>query len=98
MRTAPFNMQVAPMSIDAARALGRHVGQLDDSLPGVVGSKDVVIALIEGYVQSKSPGSSRVVAEDRRDLLYELEDLVTPTSRVQDGRREKMKSSSWRRC
>ena len=78
MRTAPFNMQVAPMSIDAARALGRHVGQLDDSLPGVVGSKDVVIALIEGYVQSKSPGSSRVVAEDRRDLLYELEDLVTP--------------------
>jgi predicted GNAT family acetyltransferase len=37
-----------------------------------------VDALIEGYVASKSPGSARVAAVERRDLLYELEDLVTP--------------------
>lgn len=78
MRTAPFNMQVAPMSMDAARLLGRHVGQFDDALPGVVGSKEIVDALVEGYVASKSPGSTRAVVEERRDLLYELEDLVTP--------------------
>jgi predicted GNAT family acetyltransferase len=78
MRTSPFNMNVAPMPIEAARALGHGVGQFDDTLPGVSGSKDIVDALIEGYVASKSPGSTRVPAEQRRDLLYELEDLVTP--------------------
>jgi predicted GNAT family acetyltransferase len=78
MRTSPFNMQVAPMSHDAARALGQSVGQFDDALPGVSGSQDVIDALLEGYVESKSHGSTRVVTEERRDLLYELEDLVTP--------------------
>jgi GNAT superfamily N-acetyltransferase len=78
MRTAPFNMQVSPMSIEAARALGHGVGQFDDALPGISGSKNIVDALIEGYVASKSPGSARVAAVERRDLLYELEDLVTP--------------------
>jgi len=78
MRTAPFNMQISPMSLDAARELGRSVGEFDDDLPGVVGSDDVVRALLEGYAASKSPGATRAFAEDRRDLLYELEDLVTP--------------------
>jgi GNAT superfamily N-acetyltransferase len=78
MRTSPFNMNVAPMRLEAARVLGHGVAQFDDALPGISGSKDIVDALIEGYVESKSPGSTRVAAEERRDLLYELEDLVTP--------------------
>jgi GNAT superfamily N-acetyltransferase len=78
MRTSPFNMVVAPMSLDAARALGRSVGQFDDDLPGISGSRDVVDAFVEGYVESKSPGSTRAGNERRRDLLYELEELATP--------------------
>ena len=35
-------------------------------------------AFIEGYRNSKSPGSSRRASEQRRDPLDELEDLVTP--------------------
>ncbi len=78
MRTSPFKMIIAPMPIDAARALGRSVGQNDDALPGLAGSRDMVNAFVEGYVESKSAGSRRALAEERRDLLYELEELVTP--------------------
>jgi predicted GNAT family acetyltransferase len=38
----------------------------------------MVDALVEGYVESKSAGSTRVLAEERHDLLYELEELITP--------------------
>ena len=78
MRTSPFNMFITPMPIDAARALGRSVGRFDDGLPGVTGSKDIVDALVDGYVRSESPGSTRTLTEHRRDLLYELEELITP--------------------
>jgi len=78
MRTSPFNMVVAPMPADAARALGEQVGRFDDELPGVSGPKDLMNALLEGYVESKSPGSTRVPHQERLDLLYELEDLITP--------------------
>jgi predicted GNAT family acetyltransferase len=78
MRTAPFNMVVTSMSSAAARVLGASVAQFDDSLPGITGSKDVIEALVEGYVDSKSAGSRRTLTEARRDLLYELDELVTP--------------------
>ncbi len=78
MRTSPFKMILAAMPIDAARALGRSVGQFDDSLPGISGSREMVDAFVEGYLESKSPGSSRLLTEERRDLLYELEELITP--------------------
>jgi|GEM_PF-266541 len=78
IRTHPFKMTVSSMSPDAARALGRDVGRFDDGLTGVTGPPDVLEALVRGYVESKSPGSTRALVEERRDLLYELEDLVTP--------------------
>jgi predicted GNAT family acetyltransferase len=78
MRTSPFNMVVSPMPGDAARALGRRVGEFDDDLPGITGSRDVVESLLDGYVVSKSVGSTRTLSEHRRELLYELEDLVVP--------------------
>jgi len=71
-------MIVAPMPLEAARALGRSTGRFDDALPGLSGSRDIVDALVEGYVEGRSPGSTRVLTEERRDLLYELEELVTP--------------------
>jgi predicted GNAT family acetyltransferase len=78
IRTSPYNLNVAPMRLDAARELGRAVGLVDDALPGVAGTPDVVEAFVKGYVESKSPGSKRAVLEHRRDLLYELEELTTP--------------------
>jgi predicted GNAT family acetyltransferase len=78
MRTGPFNMVIPPMSRDAARALGHGVGQCDDDLPGITGSSSVLEALLEGYVASKSPGATRAHKERRRNLLYEVEELVTP--------------------
>jgi GNAT superfamily N-acetyltransferase len=80
MRTSPFNMMISSMPKEAARALGRNVGQFDDDLPGLLGSKDTIGALIDGYVESKSRGSARVLVEYRRDLLYELGELVEPTA------------------
>src|SRR5579863_6543971 len=47
MRTSPFNMILAPMTLDAARVLGRSVGEFDDALPGISGSKDLIDALAE---------------------------------------------------
>jgi predicted GNAT family acetyltransferase len=78
IRTDPFNMTLSPMPHEAARSLGRDVGRYDDALPGITGSSDVVEALVGGYVESKSPGSTRLLVEERRDLLYELEELVAP--------------------
>ena len=78
MRTHPFKMTLSPMPHDAARTLGRNVGRFDDGLTGITGPPDVVEALASGYVESKSPGSARALVEERRDLLYELEELVTP--------------------
>jgi predicted GNAT family acetyltransferase len=78
IRTGPFKLVVAPMTLDAARALGRSVAQFDDALPGVTGSNSVLEAFFEGYVASNSPGSTRTRREERRDLLYEVEELVTP--------------------
>jgi predicted GNAT family acetyltransferase len=78
MRTAPFNMVVTPMAGDSARELGRDVAQHDDALPGITGSKDVIDALVEGYVSSQSPGSRRTLTVAREDLLYELVELVEP--------------------
>jgi predicted GNAT family acetyltransferase len=77
MRTSPFNMVVSPMPSEAARALGRRLVD-DDALPGVTGPKNVTDALVDGYVETNSPGSRRTIVVDRRDLLYELDELVTP--------------------
>jgi ribosomal protein S18 acetylase RimI-like enzyme len=78
MHTNPFNMMVSSMPKEASRILGRNVGHVDDALPGITGPKEVLDAFLEGYVESKSPGSVRALVEQRRDLLYELEELITP--------------------
>jgi predicted GNAT family acetyltransferase len=79
MRTSPMNMVISSMSAEAARSLGRSVGQFDDDLPGLLGSANVIEAFAQGYVASKSPGSARSLVPHRGDLLYELEELVEPS-------------------
>jgi predicted GNAT family acetyltransferase len=79
MRTSPFAMVLAPMTNDAAMALGVTLGQLDDDLPGMSGSREVVDSLLDGYRSSGSPGSARATRVDRRDLMYELDTLTAPT-------------------
>jgi hypothetical protein len=79
MRTSPFAMVLAPMSHDAATLLGEAVGRLDDDLPGLSGSRDVVEYLLEGYRSSGSPGSHRGTRVGRDDLMYELDTLTTPS-------------------
>jgi ribosomal protein S18 acetylase RimI-like enzyme len=78
MRTDPFNMFISSMPREAMRDLGRNVGRFDDALPGLTAPKDLLDSFIEGYVDSKSPGSARLLVEERRDLLYELQELVEP--------------------
>jgi predicted GNAT family acetyltransferase len=73
-------MFVSSMPHDAARLLGEHVGRFDDALPGLTAPNDLIDAFLSGYVASKSPGSARVLAEQRRDLLYELQELVEPVA------------------
>jgi GNAT superfamily N-acetyltransferase len=78
MRTSPYNMIVSTMPSDAARLLGESLGRHDDAVPGIIGPDDVVEAVSASYAESKSLGSTRGTFEQRRDLLYELEELVTP--------------------
>jgi predicted GNAT family acetyltransferase len=78
MRTSPFAMVLAPMSHDAARLLGEAVGRLDDDLPGLSGSREVVDDVLEGYRAAGSPGSKRATHVGRHDLMYELDTLTTP--------------------
>jgi hypothetical protein len=83
MRTGPHNMVVCPMSLEAATQLGARIAILDDDLPGLSGPRDVVNAVLSSYRSSHSTGSSRAIAEERRDLLYELDSLTSPNC---DGR------------
>jgi predicted GNAT family acetyltransferase len=79
MRTSPFAMVLAPMSPDAATLLGESLGRLDDDLPGLSGSREVVDHVVAGYRSSRSPGSRRATSVGRHDLMYELGTLTVPT-------------------
>jgi predicted GNAT family acetyltransferase len=78
MRTSPFAMVLAPMSSDAASLLGEAVGRLDDDLPGLSGSREVVDEFLKGYRALGSRGSQRASRIGRDDLMYELDTLTTP--------------------
>jgi hypothetical protein len=63
MHTNPFNLYLSSMPSAASRLLGRTVGHFDDALPGITGPKGLIDAFIEGYVESQSRGSTRVLVE-----------------------------------
>ena len=79
MRTSPHPMVVAPTSRDAALALGADVSREDDDLPGLSGPRDVVEHVVEGYRASGSRGSRRSTRVTRRELMYEVGSLTTPS-------------------
>ena len=72
MRTAPHNLVVSPMSADAARALGRHLAEVDPDLPGVTGEPEVCRALLAGLDASDRAH----VAMAERVLV--LQNLIAP--------------------
>lgn len=78
MRTSPFNMVLTPMSREPATLLGEALGRLDDDVPGLSGSREVVEYVVAGYRASGSPGSHRATRVGRDDLMYELDTLTMP--------------------
>jgi predicted GNAT family acetyltransferase len=69
MRTAPHNLVVSPMPMDAARELGRHLAEVDPNLPGVTGESDVCHALLEGLDGSNR---ARIAMTERVRVLQKL--------------------------
>src|SRR5665213_3970176 len=95
MRTSPFNMVVAPMSLDAARALGRSVGQFDDALPGISGSRDIVDALIEDTSSRRAPARRAQGMNDVVTSSMSWKNWLRPKSRVLGDQRGTMKLNRW---
>lgn len=79
MRTNPFAMVLAPMAREAAYLLGETCGHLDDELPGLSGSRDVVDQFLDGYRTSASPGSHRATRVSRHEHMYEVGALQMPS-------------------
>ncbi|MHB8378367.1 MAG: GNAT family N-acetyltransferase [Acidimicrobiales bacterium] len=78
IRTAPFGLQIGPMSDEAAKLLSTAVAREDDEFPWLVGSEALVTTFLEGYVNANSPGSSRKPLRGRKSFIYELGELDTP--------------------
>ncbi|MHB8827395.1 MAG: GNAT family N-acetyltransferase [Acidimicrobiales bacterium] len=79
LRTAPFGLQLGPMSDDAARILAGEVAVHDDDFPWVMGSTETILAFLDAYRVSGSPGSTRRTLEGRSEYIYELGELSVPT-------------------
>lgn len=79
LRTAPYGLQLGPMSDAAAAALAREVAANDDAFPSLTGSSSTVAAFLESYRLYGSPGSSRRRVRGRSEHLYALEELRVPT-------------------
>ncbi len=78
LRTAPHGLQLGPMSDGAARCLAAEVAIHDDGFPWVMGSPETILAFLDGYRASGSPGSTRSALEGRREHIYELAELRIP--------------------
>ncbi len=79
LRTAPYGLQLGPMSDAAAGALAREVAELDDTFPSLTGSASAVAAFLESYHLYGSAGSSRRRVKGRSEHIYALEDLRVPS-------------------
>lgn len=79
LRTAPYNLAVGPMPVAAAHALGDHLRDLRQPLPGINGPVDVVNAVAERL--------GRPLAVRMRDVLRVLDTLVEPPAPAGSSRR-----------
>ena len=78
MRTAPHGILLSSMSKDAAQDLASEVAKVDDDLPGIGGPIKSVRDFLEGYRANGSAGSKRDIEIAGRELLYILEELISP--------------------
>lgn len=78
-RTAPFGLQLGPMSTNAAAALAPAVVVADDEFPWLAGPRDVVAPFLDAYQASRGARSRREFIEARTSLLYEITDVRVPT-------------------
>jgi RimJ/RimL family protein N-acetyltransferase len=78
MRTAPFGLQIGPMSKEAVAKLAEAVAVSDDEFPWLAGSEELVTTFLDSYEKSYSPGSSMTSNRGRMSFLYELQDLLVP--------------------
>jgi len=78
LRTAPYGMQIGPMSPDAAAALAFEVALHDDNFPWVFASDAGITSFMEAYRSSGSPGSTRQSVWGRRDIVYEAGAIALP--------------------
>ena len=72
VRTAPHRLVVSPMSLPAARALGRAAGDADPDLPGCSGPAEVVQAVVAGMEPARTGRTTMT------DVVYVLGELVRP--------------------
>jgi GNAT superfamily N-acetyltransferase len=77
MRTAPFGMQIGPMSDEAASALGGEVARSDRGLPWALGSQDAVRCFLDAYLDVVVPARAGV-SRGRCDVICEAADLTVP--------------------
>ncbi|MBW4077045.1 MAG: GNAT family N-acetyltransferase [Acidobacteria bacterium] len=86
LRTAPYGMQIGPMTSEAAAALAVDVSLHDDGFPWVFASHATITSFMEAYRSTGSPGSTRHSVWGRRDIVYEAGaialPIVTGTSRI----------------
>lgn len=78
LRTAPYGMQLGPMSAEVAAALAFEVSVHDDHFPWALASDASIAAFIEAYRSSGSPGSARPSVLGRRDVVYEAGAIALP--------------------
>jgi len=72
VRTAPHRLVLSPMSVHAARALGRAAGAADRDLPGCSGPADVVQAAVAAMEPARTAQTTMT------DVVYVLGELVRP--------------------
>ena len=78
LRTAPYGMQIGPMSPEAAATLALEVSLHDDHFPWAFASDASITAFMEAYRKSGSPGSTRQSVWGRRDIVYEAGAIALP--------------------
>jgi predicted GNAT family acetyltransferase len=84
LRTSPWKLQVSPMPVAAAQALGAAVAATDPDLPGIAGPPDVVRGVVEGLRAAGVDGREQVAMSE---VVHVLGDYLPPPPTPGQARR-----------